>query len=83
MNIVSYWLSVGRYDMAFITAGVLGSIALAIMAGASQSGSGSTNAPRIRQFAQGISEVIRDPLILQTSVAQASQFVLNGSLNTI
>jgi DHA1 family multidrug resistance protein-like MFS transporter len=35
---------------------------------------------RVDQFRGGVAEVARDPLILMTSLAQAAQFVLNGTL---
>ena len=80
--LAGWWLSTGRYDLAFITAGVCGLIALAIVATTPPSGGAPpTSASAWRLFAQGIDAVIRDRLILLTGGAQAAQFVLNGALN--
>jgi MFS family permease len=80
--LAGWWLSIGRYDLAFITAGVLGLIALAIVVATPPSGGPPpTSASGWRLFAQGIDAVVRDPLILLTGSAQAAQFVLNGTLN--
>jgi DHA1 family multidrug resistance protein-like MFS transporter len=82
--IAGYAIASGRYDLAFIIAGILG-LATPFLASRWPPGASSaapSAAPtRLRQFTTGIAEVCREPLILMTSVAQAAQFVLNGALN--
>jgi DHA1 family multidrug resistance protein-like MFS transporter len=82
--IAGYAIASGRYDLAFIIAGILG-LATPFLASRWPPGASSaapSAAPtRLRQFTTGIAEVCREPLILMTSVAQAAQFVLNGTLN--
>lgn len=82
--IAGYVIASGRYDLAFWMAGLLG-LTTPFLASRWPRGASSAAvraAPgRFRQFTIGIAEVCRDPLILMTSVAQAAQFVLNGTLN--
>lgn len=79
-----YLIAGGRYDLAFAVAGLF-AIATPLLAAGwhSRPPSPSASAPpaRLSQFTTGIVEVSRDPLILMTSVAQAAQFALNGTLN--
>jgi MFS transporter, DHA1 family, multidrug resistance protein len=82
--IAGFLIASGRYDLAFITAGLV-ALSVPFMAAAWPSQprvpDAERAAPRLAQFTQGIAEVARQPLILMTSVAQAAQFVLNGTLN--
>ena len=82
--IAGYAIANGRYDLAFIVAGIL-ALATPFLAGRwpprTSSAATSPGSPRFRQFTTGIADVCREPLILMTSVAQAAQFVLNGTLN--
>jgi MFS family permease len=82
--IAGYAIALGRYDVAFIVAGIM-ALATPLLASRWPSvGSSPSPSPvpkRFRQFTTGISEVCCEPLILMTSVAQAAQFVLNGTLN--
>jgi MFS family permease len=82
--IAGYAIASGRYDLAFLVAGLLGLatpfLASRWPAGASPAAASPVPA-RFRQFTTGIADVCREPLILVTSVAHAAQFVLNGTLN--
>jgi MFS transporter, DHA1 family, multidrug resistance protein len=82
--VAGYLIASGRYDLAFVTAGLF-AVATPFMAAAwpatSPLPAAEVPPPRLEQFTQGIREVGRQPLILMTSVAQAAQFVLNGTLN--
>ncbi|HSL21706.1 MAG TPA: MFS transporter, partial [Vicinamibacterales bacterium] len=79
--LAGYLIAAGRFDLAFLAAGLLGIAAPLIVAGWR---SGSTPPPRgarWQDFKAGIGEVARHRLVLVTSGAQAAQFVLNGTLN--
>jgi DHA1 family multidrug resistance protein-like MFS transporter len=76
-----YLVAEGRYDAAFVTAGLV-----ALMTPFLTGGWSSLTEPTIpdapyARFFQAIAEVARHPLILLTSVAQATQFLMNGTLN--
>lgn len=79
-----YLIATNRYDAAFVVAGVLAAATPFLAAGwptpAATAPHGGSPA-RFRRFAAGIAEVGREPLILVTSLAQAAQFVLNGTFN--
>lgn len=82
--IAGYLIGAGRYDLAFVTAGVFAAATPFIAAqwpGAPATPSAAIHRERFNQFRQGIAAVCRQPLILMTSLAQAAQFVLNGTLN--
>jgi DHA1 family multidrug resistance protein-like MFS transporter len=80
--VAGYLIATGRYDIAFMVAGAVAMAAPFIAAGwpSRPSMPSGRLAPRT-PFVQGIVEVCRQPLILMTSLAQAAQFVLNGTLN--
>ena len=74
-------IGVGRLDLAFVMAGVIGlGIPLII---ANWHGVPPSTPTRLswHEFIRGVVEVGRDRLILVTSGAQAAQFMLNGMLN--
>ena len=74
-------IAVGRLDLAFVMAGVIGlGIPLII---ANWHGVPPSTPTRLswHEFTRGVVEVGRDRLILVTSGAQAAQFMLNGMLN--
>lgn len=79
--IAGYLVAVGRYDWAFAAAGVCALATPIIMAGWPAGHVAPVKAARLVRFGQGIAEVAREPLIVTTSMAQAAQFVLNGTLN--
>jgi MFS family permease len=79
--IAGYLLAIGRYDWAFAAAGVCALATPGIMAGWPASPVAPVKTARLIHVGRGIAEVARDPLILVTSMAQAAQFVLNGTLN--
>lgn len=79
--IAGYLLAQGRYDTVFLTAGAI-AFAAPIITSRWPSTRHREPASRGRaRFIEGIAEVGREPLILMTSLAQATQFVLHGALN--
>lgn len=79
--LAGYLITFGRFDMAFILAGLIGlSTPLIVARWPIERHDGARPRPW-RQFAEGIKEVVGERRILLTSVAQAAQFVLNGTLN--
>jgi MFS transporter, DHA1 family, multidrug resistance protein len=79
--VAGYLIARGGYDVAFVGAGLIGAAAPFIAGTWPRPPESAVRAPRVVQFAAGIRDVCREPLILMTSVAQAAQFVLNGALN--
>jgi MFS transporter, DHA1 family, multidrug resistance protein len=78
--LAGYLIAAGRYDLAFIAAGVVGLAVPLIVARWRWASPASHRAPW-QEFKHGVAEVGRDRLVLVTSGAQAAQFVLNGMLN--
>jgi len=82
--IAGYLIAGNRYDLAFVVAGLF-AIATPFIAAGWPSGHSvvavSAGHTRVRQLTAGILDVCREPLIVMTSLAQAAQFVLNGTLN--
>ena len=78
--LAGYLIAAGRYDLAFIAAGVIGLGVPLIVARWRWASPASHRAPW-QEFKRGLAEVGRDRLVLVTSGAQAAQFVLNGMLN--
>ena len=79
--ISGYLIAAGRYDIAFVTAGLFAAATPFIAAGWPANAPSALASRPAGHFAQGILEVCRRPLILLTSLTQAAQFVLNGTLN--
>lgn len=79
--LAGYLIAAGRFDLAFLAAGLIGLAAPMIVAGWHGTKPPSANRARWQEFKQGIAEVGRDRLVLVTSGAHAAQFVLNGMLN--
>ncbi len=79
--LAGYLLATGRFDLTFVTAGVIGLAAPVIVAGLSKPREQHQPGARWPAFRHGIVEVLGDRLVLVTSAAHASQFVLNGALN--
>lgn len=84
--LTGYLIVSGRYDLAFIASGLIALSVPLIVSGwptshaAHAHASGGSTHP-LRQFTQGVSEILRSRLILLTSGAQAAHFVLHGTLN--
>lgn len=79
--LAGYLIAAGRYDLAFLAAGVIGLAAPLIVAGWRQGSTANPSKAHWQEFKAGIGEVARNRLVLVTSGAQAAQFVLNGALN--
>ncbi len=79
--LAGYLIAAGRFDLAFIAAGVVG-LAAPLIVGTWSPALPVHDAPtRWPAFRAGILEVLRHRLILVTSAAHAAQFVLNGALS--
>ena len=79
--ISGYLIAAGRYDLAFVVAGLFAAATPFIAAGWPVNAPAAGGSRPSGHFARGILEVCRRPLILLTSLTQAAQFVLNGTLN--
>ncbi len=79
--LAGYLIAAGRFDLAFMAAGLVGLSAPFIVAGWRGGREASPNGARWQQLTTGIVEVARHRLVLVTSAAQAAQFVMNGALN--
>jgi MFS transporter, DHA1 family, multidrug resistance protein len=74
-------ISRGRYDVAFVVAGVVGMIAPLLLLRMRVPDPPSTDQPPItRRFTTGIFEVLRERRILVASVTHAAYYVMNGTL---
>jgi DHA1 family multidrug resistance protein-like MFS transporter len=80
--LAGYLIAVGRFDTAFVLAGLIALLTPLIVARwpSTRRDAPSLHPSPSRQFVQGIREVIRERRILLTSLAQSAQFVLNGTL---
>jgi MFS family permease len=79
--LAGYLIAAGRFDMAFIAAGVIGFAVPLIIGTWSPSLPAHHTPARWPAFRAGVLEVLRHRLILVTSSAHAAQFVLNGALS--
>ncbi|MBI4476264.1 MAG: MFS transporter [Acidobacteria bacterium] len=82
--VAGYLIAAGRYDHAFMAAGLFAIVTPFIAARWPSTPvlrSAAAPAARFTLFNRGIADVCRQPLILMTSLAQAAQFVLHGTLN--
>jgi MFS transporter, DHA1 family, multidrug resistance protein len=79
--VAGYLLAAGRYDLAFVVAGLVAAATPFIAARWPATPPRATSAQRSSHAWQGIVEVCRHRLILLTSLTQAAQFVLSGTLN--
>ena len=79
--VAGYLIAAGRFDLAFVAAGVIGLAAPIVVASWHGTPQVRTHREPWQEFKRGIAEVGRDRLVLVTSGAQAAQFVLNGTLN--
>jgi DHA1 family multidrug resistance protein-like MFS transporter len=81
--LAGYLIALRRFDLAFLVAGAIAVWAPLIVRRwpvANQRSSTGQRSP-IRQFSDGIQEVVRNRQVLAASLAQAAQFLLNGSLS--
>lgn len=76
-----YLIAAGRFDLAFLAAGVVGLAAPLIVAGWRSGTAEPSRRAGWQDFKAGIGEVARHRLVLATSGAHAAQFILNGALN--
>ncbi len=76
-----YLIAGGGYDLAFVAAALFAVATPFLAAGWPSSPASSVRTARFGHVTQAIVVVVRQPLILVTSLAQAAQFVLNGTLN--
>jgi MFS family permease len=79
--VAGYLLAAGRYDLAFVVAGLFAAATPLIAAGWPSAAPPVMTAQRTSHAWRGIVEVCQHRLILLTSLTQAAQFVLNGTLN--
>jgi MFS family permease len=79
--VAGYLLAAGRYDLAFVVAGLLAAATPFIAARWPATPPPVTGAQHTSHVWLGIVEVCRHRLILLTSLTQAAQFALNGTLN--
>ena len=81
--IAGFLIARGRYDLAFILAGViaLATPALVMSLRAPGVAASESSAANRKHFIQGIREVVAERRILVASIAHAFYFVINGTLN--
>jgi DHA1 family multidrug resistance protein-like MFS transporter len=79
--IAGYLIASGRYDLAFVAAALFAVTTPFLAARWPAAARSAVEPQRMSQLGRGIVDVCRQPLILITSLAQAAQFVLNGTLN--
>ena len=79
--VAGYLIGGGRYDLAFITAALVASVTPLLAARWPATVPVAHRSARRAHVLQGVRDVCRQPLILLTSLTQAGQFVMNGSLN--
>lgn len=79
--VAGYLLVTGDYRSAFLAAGAIALAAPLIVTRWPATHQAAVTASRMTHFTRGIADVAREPLILVTSLAQAAQFVLHGTLS--
>lgn len=79
--VAGYAIAAGRYDVAFAVSGLIGLGAPLLMSSWRGVPAGTAARPTWAAFAQGVTEVLGNRLVLVTSAAHAAQFMLNGMLN--
>jgi MFS transporter, DHA1 family, multidrug resistance protein len=81
--LAGYAIAAGRFDLAFIGAGVvaLGVPFMVARWPAAPAVAVAHRSSPVRLLVVGVRDVFREPQLLVTSMAQAAQFLLNGSLN--
>jgi len=76
-----YLIAAGDFDRAFVVSGCLGTIALLLLVGRSSEARREQRTAWWRRAADAVREVSADARILITSLAQAGQFFVNGTVN--
>ena len=81
--IAGFLIARGRYDLAFVLAGIVALASPALIMSLRDSGvaAGDSRSGHRQPFMQGIREVIAERRILVASIAHAFYFVINGTLN--
>ena len=79
--LAGYLIAAGRFDLAFVMSGLIGLGAPLVVGTWRQAPAATSPRPSWQAFKRGVTEVVRDRLVLITSAAHAAQFVLNGMLN--
>jgi MFS family permease len=79
--VAGYLLAAGRFDLAFVVAGLIGLTVPFIVASWQGAVPTTPARPSWEEFRRGIREVARNRLVLVTSAAHAAQFLLNGMLS--
>jgi MFS transporter, DHA1 family, multidrug resistance protein len=79
--VAGYLIAVRRYDLAFLAAGLFAAATPFIAARWPRSTPPLASTRRTTHLLRSIVDVCRHPLILLTSLTQAAQFILNGTLN--
>ena len=79
--LAGYLIATGRFDLAFLAAGLIGVAVPFIVGGWPEASNARPARAPWQEFKRGVAEVGRDRLVIITSGAQAAQFMLNGMLN--
>jgi DHA1 family multidrug resistance protein-like MFS transporter len=79
--VAGYLIAGGGFDRAFLAAGLIGLATPLIVSRWPHTVHQPVSSARFEHFRRGITEILRERLILVTSAAQAAQFVLNGTMN--
>jgi MFS transporter, DHA1 family, multidrug resistance protein len=79
--IAGYFVGRGQIERAFVVSGLLALSVPAIVARWPQTAPAQPQDGRWGQFVSGVGQVLHEPLILITSMAQAAQFILHGTLS--
>jgi MFS transporter, DHA1 family, multidrug resistance protein len=79
--LAGYLIAGGGFDRAFLAAGLIGLATPLIVSRWPHTVHQPVPSARFEHFRRGITEIVRERLILVTSAAQAAQFVLNGTMN--
>jgi MFS family permease len=80
--VAGYLIAIRRFDLAFLVAGAIAVwTPLIVWRWPVANQRSRDNQRPMRQFSDGIQEVVRNRRVLAASLAQAAQFLLNGSLS--
>ena len=79
--VAGYLIASGQLHTAFLLSGLLALAVPVIVARWPQGQRAQPHGGRWQQFVRGIARVVHERLILVTSIAQAAQFILHGTLS--